>query len=256
MKKYILDCVVVANIPLNKRYFLLRVSHPHPFPRMFPGQFVELRVDNSSDVLLRRPISIHDMNYETNEMDLLVQIVGAGTLKMSELKKGDLLNMIAPLGNSFSMPTIDMKHVLLVGGGVGVAPLLLLGRVLQQYSCKVSFLLGARTASDLVQLDSFSQYGEVYLTTEDATVGEKGFVTNHSLLKNKVFDKIYTCGPTPMMKAISVYAKTNNIECEVSLENTMACGFGVCLCCVTDTTEGHKCVCTEGPVFNLTTLKW
>ena len=135
-------------------------------------------------------------------------------------------------------------------------PLLLLGRVLQQYSCKVSFLLGARTASDLVQLDSFSQYGEVYLTTEDATVGEKGFVTNHSLLKNKVFDKIYTCGPTPMMKAISVYAKTNNIECEVSLENTMACGFGVCLCCVTDTTEGHKCVCTEGPVFNLTTLKW
>ena len=173
------------------------------------GQFVHILPDGYS---LRRPISIHDMNYETNEMDLLVQIVGAGTLKMSELKKGDLLNMIAPLGNSFSMPTIDMKHVLLVGGGVGVAPLLLLGRVLQQYSCKVSFLLGARTASDLVQLDSFSQYGEVYLTTEDATVGEKGFVTNHSLLKNKVFDKIYTCGPTPMMKAISAYAKTNNIE--------------------------------------------
>ena len=94
------------------------------------------------------------------------------------------------------------------------------------------------------------------MRAESATVGEKGFVTNHSLLKNKVFDKIYTCGPTPMMKAISAYAKTNNIECEVSLENTMACGFGVCLCCVTDTTEGHKCVCTEGPVFNLTTLKW
>jgi dihydroorotate dehydrogenase electron transfer subunit len=256
MKKYLLDCVVTSNIPLNDRYYLLRVTQDEPFPSMLPGQFVELRVDNSSEVLLRRPVSIHDINYETNEMDLLIQIVGAGTRKMSELKKGDILNMIAPLGNWFSMPTDKAKHVLLVGGGVGVAPLLLLGRELKKSSGKVSFLLGARTANDLVQLDEFSKYGQVYLTTEDATIGEKGFVTNHSLLYNNVFDKIYTCGPTPMMKAVAQYAKAQQIDCEVSLENTMACGFGVCLCCVTDTIEGHKCVCTEGPVFNITSLKW
>jgi dihydroorotate dehydrogenase electron transfer subunit len=256
MKKYLLDCVVTSNIPLNDRYYLLRVTHKDAFPSMLPGQFVELRVDNSSEVLLRRPVSIHDINYETNEMDLLIQIVGAGTRKMSELKKGDIINMIAPLGNWFSMPTDKSKHVLLVGGGVGVAPLLLLGRELKKSSFTVSFLLGARTASDLVQLDEFSKYGQVYLTTEDATIGEKGFVTNHSLLYNIVFDKIYTCGPTPMMKAVAQYAKAQQIDCEVSLENTMACGFGVCLCCVTDTIEGHKCVCTEGPVFNITSLKW
>jgi dihydroorotate dehydrogenase electron transfer subunit len=87
-------------------------------------------------------------------------------------------------------------------------------------------------------------------------MGEKGFVTNHSVLKNVKLDKIFTCGPTPMMKAVAAYASAENIDCEVSLENTMACGLGACLCCVTDTKEGHKCVCTDGPVFNIKDLKW
>ncbi|MBP6230623.1 MAG: dihydroorotate dehydrogenase electron transfer subunit [Paludibacteraceae bacterium] len=256
MKKYLLDCQLVSNIPLSNRNYILRVTHKEPLPPMLPGQFVELRVDNSMEAFLRRPISIHDIDYTTNEMDLLIQSVGVGTQKLSHLVAGDTLNMIAPLGNIFTMPTPDMKHVLLVGGGVGVAPLLYLGRMLQSYDCEVNYLLGARTASDLVQLDHFRKYGNVYLTTEDATDGEKGYVTNHSLLESKRFDKIYTCGPTPMMKAVATYATTHNIECEASLENTMACGFGVCLCCVTDTVEGHKCVCTEGPVFNTKTLKW
>ena len=205
---------------------------------------------------LRRPISIHDVDYEKNEMDLLIQIVGDGTLKLSNLLIGDTVNVLFPLGNSFSMPNNDCKSVLLVGGGVGIAPLLLLGRELIRYNCAVNYLLGGRTKTDLVQIEAFKQFGNVYLTTEDATEGEKGYVTDHSLLLNNNFDKIYTCGPTPMMKAIARYAQLNNIDCEASLENTMACGFGVCLCCVTDTVEGHKCVCTEGPVFNVNKLKW
>ena len=92
-------------------------------------------------------------------------------------------------------------------------------------------------------------------TTEDASLGEKGFVTNHSVLNEK-FDKIYTCGPKPMMMAVAAYAKQNNIACEVSLENKMACGLGACLCCVEDTKEGHRCVCTDGPVFSIDELKW
>ncbi|MDD4419004.1 MAG: dihydroorotate dehydrogenase electron transfer subunit, partial [Bacteroides graminisolvens] len=102
----------------------------------------------------------------------------------------------------------------------------------------------------------FTQYGNVFTTTEDGSMGEKGYVTQHSLLSTQTFNKIYTCGPKPMMMAVAKYAKTNNIECEVSLENTMACGFGVCLCCVENTTEGHICVCKEGPVFNIKKLLW
>lgn len=102
----------------------------------------------------------------------------------------------------------------------------------------------------------FRQYGEVYITTEDGSDGEQGFVTQHSILSNSHFDHIATCGPKPMMMAIARYAKNNGISCEASLENMMACGVGACLCCVENTTEGHLCVCKEGPVFNINKLLW
>ena len=107
-----------------------------------------------------------------------------------------------------------------------------------------------------MQLDDFAKFGDVCITTEDGSLGEKGFVTNHSILNTKLFDTIYTCGPKPMMVAVAKYAAGKDISCEVSLENTMACGFGACLCCVENTVEGHVCVCTEGPVFNTRKLKW
>ena len=109
---------------------------------------------------------------------------------------------------------------------------------------------------DLLQLEEFVKYGEVYTTTEDGSHGEKGYVTQHSILNKVRFEQIYTCGPKPMMVAVAKYAKSNQIECEVSLENTMACGIGACLCCVENTTEGHLCVCKEGPVFNINKLLW
>ena len=115
--------------------------------------------------------------------------------------------------------------------------------------------MGARKASDLTQLDLYEEFGEVYVTTEDGSLGEKGFVTQHSVLANQP-DIIYCCGPKPMMMAVARYAKEHDVFCELSLENTMACGLGACLCCVEDTKEGHQCVCQEGPVFNLNQLKW
>ena len=146
--------------------------------------------------------------------------------------------------------------MLLVGGGVGVAPLLYQGAFLKSLGVKPTFLLGARTSKDLLMLDEFRKYGEVYITTEDGSEGEKGFVTQHTILQKQRFDLIQTCGPTPMMRAVARYAYQQGIDCEVSLENMMACGLGACLCCVEKTTEGNLCVCKEGPVFNIKRLLW
>ena len=118
------------------------------------------------------------------------------------------------------------------------------------------FLLGARTATDLLELDEFAKYGRVCITTEDGRAGEQGFVTNHSILQHEHFDMISTCGPKPMMMSVARYAKKADVECEVSLENKMACGVGACLCCVEKTTEGNKCVCKDGPVMNIKELSW
>ena len=108
-----------------------------------------------------------------------------------------------------------------------------------------------------MQLDEFQRFGKVYITTEDGSLGEKGYVTNHTILKEVRFDQIYTCGPKPMMVAVAKYAGAEAISCEFSLENTMACGIGACLCCVEKNKEGHNvCVCTEGPVFNIEKLSW
>jgi dihydroorotate dehydrogenase electron transfer subunit len=134
--------------------------------------------------------------------------------------------------------------------------LLFFGDELKRAGFKPVFLLGARSKEDLVQLPDFRQRGTVHITTEDGSMGEKGYVTDHSILRDEMFDRIYTCGPKPMMVAVAKYAASKGIFCEVSLENTMACGIGACLCCVEKTTEGHKCVCTEGPVFNINQLTW
>ena len=283
MKKYILDLQVKSVDRVHERYVLIRLTDDKPLPEMLPGQFVEVRVDGSSTTFLRRPISINFVDRQANELWLLVACVGDGTRRLAELKAGDTLNCVLPLGNGFTLPvTSHLSCVpsvaseqsssapftnppspftlhpspLLVGGGVGVAPLLYLGKVLKEKGLEPTFLLGARSAKDLLMLSEFEKYGRVLVTTEDGTMGEKGFVTNHSVLQQEQFDMIQVCGPTPMMKAVARYANEKGIECEVSLENLMACGLGACLCCVEKTKEGNLCVCKEGPVFNIKRLLW
>lgn len=251
MKK-IIDFTVKENQRLNNDMFMLSLYSPE-LPELKPGQFVNVRVDNSSTTFLRRPISVHDVDETNKLLYLLIKIAGDGTQKLSELKPGEKLNIILPLGNSFSLP--DSGRCLLVGGGVGTAPMLHLSKELKRKGLSPVILIGARTEKDLVRKEEFGQYAKVYYATEDGSHGEKGYPTQHSILKEK-FDYIFTCGPEPMMRSVAQYAYSNNIECEVSLENTMACGIGVCLCCVTDTKHGHKCVCTEGPVCNIKELKW
>ncbi|MBQ0029124.1 MAG: dihydroorotate dehydrogenase electron transfer subunit [Bacteroidales bacterium] len=256
MKKHIIDFEVSSNEEVGNNAILMKLHCPTPLPEIKPGQFVEVRIDNEPNVFLRRPISINYIDKKANEMWLLVQKVGKGTNKLGTLQKGDTLNCVVPLGNGFDTKAAQGKKVLLVGGGVGVAPMLMLGSTLKEEGTEPTFLLGARTKNMLLEKELFEQTGRLLVTTEDGSLGEKGFVTNHSVLSNEKFDKIYVCGPTPMMKAVAGYAKKAGIDCEVSLENKMACGLGACLCCVTETQEGHKCVCTDGPVFNINELTW
>ena len=256
MKKYILDLTVNSVEALSDKHVLIKLTDDKPLPEMLPGQFVEVRVDNTPSTFLRRPISINNVDYDHNELWLLVAAVGDGTRQLQKLQKGDRLNSVLPLGNSFTMPTDSTQKVLLVGGGVGVAPLLYFGKRIKAMGGEPTFLLGARSAKDVLERELFEQVGRVLITTEDGSEGEKGFVTNHSVLAQEHFDRISTCGPKPMMMAVARYAFKNDIECEVSLENKMACGVGACLCCVEKTVEGNKCVCKEGPVMNIKKLTW
>ena len=279
MKKHILDLTVRSVERVHERYVLIKLTQSAALPPMNPGQFVEVRVDGSSSTFLRRPISIHFVDYQNNELWLLVACVGDGTRRLAELQAGDTLNCVLPLGNGFSLPVTEVaaansaatapaagkswQKVLLTGGGVGVAPLLYLGKVLKDQGVEPTFLLGARSAKDLLMLSEFQKYGRVLVTTEDGTMGEKGFVTNHSVLQQETFDMIQVCGPTPMMKAVARYAHEKHICCEVSLENLMACGLGACLCCVEKvkadadaSVATNVCVCKEGPVFNINRLLW
>ena len=231
---------------------LLRLRDEQPLPEIVPGQFVQVRVDDSPSTYLRRPISIHDVNPDMNEISLLVQMVGEGTRHLGTVKVDDRINLVLPLGNGYTLPAKD-ESVLLVGGGIGIAPLYYLGKCM---AVKPTFLLGGKKATDLVRLDAFQSVGETLVTTEDGSLGEKGMVTMHSVWKERSFDKIYVCGPKRMMMAVADIAKEKDVWCEVSLEHLMACGLGACLCCVEDTVDGNLCVCKEGPVFNTRRLKW
>ncbi len=259
MKKYILDMKVRENIRLHKNYALLKLTCDEALPEMLPGQFVQVKVDHSPTTFLRRPISINFVDRTEGELWLLVRLIGDGTRRMGEYRTGDVVNIMLPLGNGFTLPDAGSdrgQKPLLIGGGVGTAPMLYLGKTLKDAGFEPVFLLGGRSKDDVLQLGEFRRFGTVHITTEDGSLGEKGFVTNHSVLKNEHFDRIYTCGPKPMMMAVAGYAAKEGIECEVSLENTMACGIGACLCCVENTKKGHVCVCSEGPVFNIKELTW
>ena len=235
-------------------YLLLQADEP--LEEIKAGQFVQVRVDDAQHTYLRRPISIHDVDYQNRTITLLVQRVGEGSNKIADTELNDTLNIIYPLGNGFTLPEDKNQKAILVGGGIGIAPLYYLGKMLKEKGIEPQFLLGGRSKSDLIMLEDFEAVGKVYITTNDGSLGEEGFVTQHSIWKEKKFDMIYTCGPKPMMMALTKMARENNIDCEVSLENLMACGLGACLCCVENTIEGHVCVCKEGPVININKLLW
>lgn len=274
--KYQLNLRVVAVERLSAQHVLVRLTDPAaPLPQMMAGQFVEVRVCGAGAPLLRRPISINFLDREANELHLLVAVVGAGTKAIASLCPGDILDCVLPLGRGFGgvEPNIGeaivgysdeakradgLKHSapLLIGGGVGVAPLLYYGAELRRIGVEPTFLLGARSRDGLLMKERFERYGRVFVTTEDGSEGDRGFVTDAAVLQSEKFTSISCCGPKPMMVAVARYARRAGIPCEVSLENVMACGLGACLCCVEKTKEGNVCVCKDGPVFDINRLTW
>ncbi len=257
MKKTIGELLLIENTPLNHDNFRLVLQSDSELPQMVPGQFVNVEIKQAPEVFLRRPFSVMDANPEKRSLSLLVKILGRGSKILTTCKPGEKISIILPLGKGFTLPSAVDK-VLLIGGGSGVAPMLFLLKMCGLDPEQVHVLIGAKSRNDHISVDEYRHYGRFHFTTEDGTFGEKGYVTDHPVYKNQLrgFDKIYACGPAPMMKAVAKDARTAGIFCEVSLENLMACGFGVCLCCIEKTTSGNKCVCTEGPVFNINELTW
>lgn len=259
-KKFVADFNVIRNIRLSDMYsrLVLRMCDSAAggaLNEVRPGQFVEVLIPEQKTTFLRRPISVNFVTPYDNEIHLLVRKAGNGTKFLCEVEEGQLLNLVLPLGNGFSLNPMP-EHPLLVGGGVGVAPLLYLGKKLADNGIRPTFLLAAKTKNDLLEVDRFRQYGEVILSTDDGSAGHQGLVTENPALRDGEWDMVYCCGPMPMMKAVAAIAAARDIRCEVSLENTMACGLGACLCCVEDTVDGNVCVCKDGPVFDVKRLKW
>ena len=249
------DLIVKSSEMLSDSAVLVSLQACGQVPPVRPGQFLQLLLPSCKGADLRRPYSIHDFDSKTGTVSLLVQLVGKGSRAVAELKAGDVVNALMPLGNGFDLEK-PFNNALLVAGGVGMAPMYMLGRELKAQGRNFTFLFGARGEKQLLRLDVFRQLASTAVSTQDGSIGEMGLVTENSILKTAGFDSIFCCGPTPMMKAVAQYASQNNLPCQVSLEHHMACGMGACLCCVEDTVEGHVCVCKEGPVFDIRKLKW
>lgn len=253
MKK-LSDFHVIAVRPLSDDTFIIDIKGTEEVLAVMPGQFAEVEIPGSPEVFLRRPLSVHACDPVAGTMSFYVKVVGKGTRRLAQLLPGERLSVIYPLGNHFTI--VPNGRVLLVAGGTGVAPMLMLAQNLRHAGAEPVLIIGGRSKADIHVSDEYHAVAEVHVTTEDGSSGVKGRVTDHPLLNEQFdFERIYTCGPDPMMKALASIARTKGVVCEASLENTMACGFGACLCCVVKTTEGHKCVCTEGPVFPTTHLE-
>ena len=251
-----MDFSVVENIGLHPMFSLLKLRPLQgELPAIDPGQFVQIAVPGSSSTFLRRPISVNFVDADNQLLWLLARNAGPGTEHLISQPVGASINILLPLGRPFSRPENKEARILLIGGGVGVAPLLYFGHCLKQQGYTPEFLLGARTAELLLECELFESIGRVHLATDDGSKGHHGLVTTHPVLDSGI-DYIYCCGPAPMMKGVAAEARRIGAECEVSLENMMACGLGACLCCVEKTVRGNVCVCTEGPVFNIKELTW
>lgn len=245
MPKYAIDGEIVTNEFISEGVKEVVVFVPEIARQAKAGQFVHLKIAQTE--LLRRPISISDV--KDGNLHLIYRIVGKGTNTLSTLKKGDLVNCLGPLGNGFDL---NCHRPLLVGGGMGIAPLIYLAKQFNPQN--TSILLGGKNKKEMFWQSRFENLAQkVHITTDDGSVGVKGFTVDllPELIKQYEYDCIYVCGPHIMMEGIAKIAKQSNIPCQVSLEKYMACGIGACLSCTCESKNGgkRKKVCTDGPVF-------
>ncbi|HET6457107.1 MAG TPA: dihydroorotate dehydrogenase electron transfer subunit [Armatimonadota bacterium] len=230
-----------------------------------PGQFLHVLCHSGNDPLLRRPFSIHDADPKLGLVSLLYQVVGRGTRLLAERVPGEALDVLGPLGRGFALPETAGQPILLVGGGMAVAPLYFLARKMFEFSgnLKISILLGARTKDMLLCLDELASLRiAIQTATEDASHGHHGLVTGllESYLEEGDKPLVYACGPWPMLKAVAEITKAHKLDCQVSTEAKMACGVGACMSCVIKVRDGDSSKyvrsCKEGPVFDADEVIW
>jgi dihydroorotate dehydrogenase electron transfer subunit len=259
-----IDAQIVGNKKMTPHHFRMRVRSAYLARMAKPGQFVEVRCSAACEPLLRRPLGIHRIHADGIEM--LYEVVGKGTDILSRKKPGEALDIIGPLGNGFAAGAGSRLpgSSIVVAGGIGVAPLMALATALRKKKRSTTVLIGARMKSHVLCAAEFKALGcAVIVTTDDGSQGRKGFVTDalKDLLRGEPVAHMYACGPTPMLKAVAAIAQEKNIPCQVSLEEHMACGVGVCLGCPVKVRKDlvdteYKMVCKDGPVFDAAQIVW
>jgi len=292
---------IISNKKIAPEHYILSFKEPQIAKNIKPGQFFNIRISDSYDPLLRRPFSLH--NIEGDKIFILYKAVGKATDILSKKEKGEMLDVIGPIGNGFDIqasgnpPSPRLRRagrqqatVILVAGGHGVAPLYALAKKLTAHSSQLTAFIGARTSKHIVCDKEFKKLGaKMHIATEDGSAGYKGVVTE--LLKTElrrtkdegrrtkddrryttddrrpttddrrpttddIRPTIYACGPKPMLKAVAQIAHKYGIACQVSMEEYLACGIGVCMGCVIKTKSGNKLVCKDGPVFDSREIIW
>ncbi|OGW86199.1 MAG: hypothetical protein A3C35_07765 [Omnitrophica bacterium RIFCSPHIGHO2_02_FULL_46_11] len=243
---------ILENKKINSEYFRLVITSKRLSRDVSPGQFLNIQIENHQGLLLRRPFSYYRI--KGNRIEILYAILGRGTALLADKRPGHLLKALGPLGRPFTQ-SLKGKRRVLVGGGVGVPPLVFLAERVQKESSTPLLLIGCKSKKEILPKRELAKVKtEVRYATDDGSYGKKGFVTVllHELLKHENPKSIFiqTCGPTAMMDEVMKIAKEFGVEGEASVEERMACGVGACLGCVVETEEGFKTSCVEGPVFS------
>ena len=248
--------IIAEKSAISRTIYSFTISCPEIAQVAVPGQFVHIRIGSFT---LRRPISICGIDPIKGTLRIVFEIRGEGTSAIADLNKGDVIDMLAPLGHGFTVNP-DFKKVILIGGGIGTPPMLPLAKA---YGEKAVAISGFRNASAVILQEDFAAAGaETILCTDDGSAGIHGFVTQplEELVRNGGVDAVFACGPTPMLKRITEICKENSVYCEISLEERMACGIGACLGCACKTKRNDEeyfaHVCKDGPVFKAEEVLW
>lgn len=247
---------ILSNKKIYDSYYKMALKTPYIARNAKPGQFVQVRCTSGIEPLLRRPFSIHRVSGKG--IEILYEVVGNGTEILSRKKSEEYIDVLGPLGTGFSLPRAQGPgpRAIIVAGGIGVAPLVFLAEELAKKKIRTAVLIGAKTKNHILCETDFKKTGaKVHVATDDGSKGCKGLVVK-LLEKSLVPDPlslvaVYACGPQPMLECIAVMCREQRLECEISLEEKMACGIGVCLGCAVKVKDGtYKLVCKDGPVFN------
>ena len=257
-------CEVISNERLSGPLYLMRLYSSELASQIRPGQFVHMSIPSLQANILRRPFSIYDADSDEGWIDILYQVVGDGTDAMTEWEAGYRTSMIGPIGREWEAPE-DCERALLVGGGVGAAPLFLLCKELLANGTTVDVILGAATKDSLVCKARYDSAGPNYMrcTTDDGSYGTEGFATieieraiQEANINGIKYDYAAICGPEPLMRAASSMTVSEGIPTQISMEKRMACGVGACLSCIVETVSGRKRACVDGPIFEAEKVVW